>query len=127
MPLRTIARLSEKRWRTLNRPDRMRRRQDWHCTCIQKLMAAELGIHTKAPLPAKPRPHVPGKGKADYGTAKKGCRPILTEYPQSCPTRNEPGRGLSEVRPVLVDSDLSEIHRRFCLNRPVRACYNLRS
>src|SRR6266849_9784925 len=131
MPLRTIARLSEKRWRTLNRPDRMRRRQDWHCTCIQELMAAELGIHTKAPLPAKPRPHVPGKGKADYGTAKKGCRPILTEYPQSCPTRyepgagaeipvrNEPGRGLSEVRPVLVASDLPEIHRRFCMNRPV--------
>ena len=124
MPLRTIARLSEKRWRTLNRPDRMRRRQDWHCTCIQKLMAAELGIHTKAPLPAKPRPHVPGKGKADYGTAKKVCRPILTEYPQSCPTRyepgagaeipvrNEPGRGLSEVRPVLVGSDLPEIHSK---------------
>src|SRR5216684_4951117 len=42
MPLRTIARLSGKRWRTPNRPDRMRRRQDWRCTCIQKLMAAEL-------------------------------------------------------------------------------------
>jgi hypothetical protein len=25
--------------------------------------------------------HAPGKGKADYGTAKKVCRPILTEYP----------------------------------------------
>src|SRR6266478_3291452 len=87
--------------------------------------------------PAKPRPYVPGK--ADYGTAKKVCRSILTEYPQSCPTRyepgagaeipvrNEPGRGLREVRPVLVDSDLSEIHRRFCLNRPVRVCYNLRT
>src|SRR5216683_3143021 len=42
MPLRTIARLSGKRWRTPNRPDRMRRRRDWRCTCIQKLMAAEL-------------------------------------------------------------------------------------
>src|SRR6266852_5419801 len=51
MPLRTFARLSGKRWRTPNRPDRMRRRQDWRCTCIQKLMAAELRIHTKAPLP----------------------------------------------------------------------------
>src|SRR5229473_5021367 len=82
--------------------------------------------------PAKPRPYVPGK--ADYGTAKKVCRSILTEYPHSCPTRyepgaraeipvrNAPGRGLSEVRPVLVASDLPEIHRRFCLNRPVRVC-----
>src|SRR6266851_7260122 len=52
MQLRAIARLSGKRWCTPNRPDRMRRRQDWRCTCIQKLMAAELRIHTKAPLPA---------------------------------------------------------------------------
>jgi hypothetical protein len=70
---------------------------------------------------------------------KKCAAQFLTEYPQSCPTRyepgagaeipvrNEPGRGLSEVRPVLVASDLPEIHRRFCLNRPVRVCYNLRT
>jgi hypothetical protein len=49
LQLRTIARLSGKRWRTPNRPDRMRRRQDWRCTCIQKLMAAELSIYTQIP------------------------------------------------------------------------------
>jgi hypothetical protein len=41
LQLRTIAQLSGKRWRTPNRPDRMRRKQDWRCTCIQKLMAAD--------------------------------------------------------------------------------------
>src|SRR5260370_36773515 len=81
MPESTIPRLSETAWPQLNRPDRMRRRQDWHCTSIQKLMASDLGIHTKAPQPAKPRPHVPGKGKADYGTSKKVCRPISDRVP----------------------------------------------
>src|SRR5260370_10555745 len=69
-------------------------------------------------------PTFPGKGKRIMAPLKKCAAQFLTEYPQSCqtrnepgagaeiPVRNEPGRGLSEVRPVLVGSDLPEIHSK---------------
>ena len=53
----------------------------------------KLGVRLGNWLTTEPRPDVPGKGKAECGTAKKVCRPILTEYRQSCPTRYEPGAG----------------------------------
>jgi len=66
-------------------------------------------------------------------TYAKSADPNLTNNPRphhlrfekaEIPVRDEPGMGLSEVRPVLVDSDLPEIN---LTESPVRVCYNLSS
>jgi len=104
MQLRTITRLSRKRWCTPNRPDRTRRRQDWCCSGIQKLIAAELWIirdavwasnrhHSHFGVVHRPPDSTPGR---------------LQECESACPSA--PGTGIA--RYVVPNAPLCTVSRK---------------